>query len=219
MTYRQFILSEGLLLMRRKQAVVNGLLLFVMVVCLFPLGVSPEVDFLRLAAPGIIWCAVLVAVLLVTQGMFVEDWQDGSIAQWLLSDLSIFALVSIKTGLNWLAVIAPICVFSPGLALLLHFPSEAIWLLVATLLLGTPCLFYMASIGAALTVTLKQGVVLHLLVILPFFLPVLIFASSALQEHDSGLYVGQLLLLAALSLFSGVFAPWLTATLLKGSVN
>lgn len=205
--------------MRRKQGVLNGVLLFVLVTCLFPLGVSPETSFLRPASAGIIWCAVLVSVLLVTQSMYLEDWLDGSIAQWLLSDLSLFVLVSIKTWLQWLIVVVPICVFTPLLGYLLYLPFEALWLLIVTLLLGTPCLFYMASVGAALTVTLKQGVMLHLLVILPFFLPVLIFASSAVQEYASGLYIGQLALLAAMSLFSAVMAPWLTGILLKGSAQ
>ncbi|MGJ8646164.1 MAG: heme exporter protein CcmB [Marinomonas colpomeniae] len=220
MTYTSFFKSECLVLWRRKYDIFNALLFFIMVVVLFPLGVNASPEFLAPAAGGIIWCAAVLAILMSIESIFKEDYSDGSLEQLVVSGLSLPLLVLIKISLQWVAVIFPLLVMMPLLSEMLYLSSGIFWVLVVTLIIGTPSLFLIGAIGSALTVSIKQGGVLLMLLILPFYLPVIIFATSAIQTAQSGLpYSGLLALLLAISLLFLVVSPFMTAISIKASVN
>lgn len=220
MTYASFFVSEFLLLWRRKQDVLNALLFFIIVVTLFPIGVNSSAEFLAPAAGGIIWCAAVLAILMAVEGMFKEDFRDGSLEQWVVSGLSLPALILLKVVAQWLVVILPLLAMIPLLSEMLYLPNASFWVLIMTFLLGTPSLFLIGVIGAALTVSLRQGAMLVMLLILPFFLPVIIFSTLAIKAAEANLpYSGQLALLLSMSLLSLVMSPFMTAIAIKASVN
>jgi len=220
MTYLSFIRTEFLVLWRRKQDVFNALLFFIIVVVLFPLGVNPSADFLAPAADGIIWCATVLAILMAVEGMFKEDYTDGSLEQLVISGLSLSLLMLLKTIAQWLVVLLPLLLMMPLLAEMLYLPDDSFWVLIVTLVIGTPSLFLIGSIGAALTVSLKQGAMLVMLLMLPFYLPIIIFATSAVRAAQLGLpYLGLLAMLLAIFLLSLVIAPFMTAIAIKASTN
>lgn len=220
MTYFSFFITECRVVWRRKQDIVNVLLFFTLVVALFPLGINPSVDFLAPAAGGIVWCAALLAILMTIESVFKEDFHDGSLEQWIVSGLFLPILMLLKIGVQWLAVILPLLLIMPLISQMVALPDESFWVLIISLLVGTPSVFLIGAIGAALTVSLKQGAMLVMLVILPFYLPVIIFATSAVQASQSGLpYHGFLALLLAMSLLSLVVSPFMTAIAVKASVN
>ncbi|PYF81779.1 heme exporter protein B [Marinomonas alcarazii] len=220
MTYTSFLVSEFLLLWRRKQDVINALLFFVIVVTLFPLGVSSSAEFLAPAAGGIIWCAAVLAIMMAVEGMFKEDFRDGSLEQWVVSGLSLPILVLLKVVAQWLVVIVPLLAMMPILSEMLYLSDASFWVLIMTFLLGTPSLFLIGVIGAALTVSLRQGAMLVMLLILPFYLPVIIFSTLAIQAADAGLpYSGQLALLLAMSLLSLILSPFMAAIAIKASAG
>ena len=220
MTYLSFINAEFLVLWRRKQDIFNALLFFIIVVVLFPLGVNPSPDFLSPAADGILWCATVLAILMATEGMFKEDYADGSLDQLVISGLSLPLLMLLKTMAQWLVVLLPLLLMMPLLAEMLYLPDDSFWVLIVTLVIGTPSLFLIGSIGASLTVSLRQGAMLVMLLILPFYLPIIIFATSAVRAAQLGLpYLGVLAMLLAIFLLSLVIAPFMTAIAIKASVN
>jgi len=220
MTYVSFIKGEFLTLLRRKQDTVNALVFFLMVVTLFPLGVSPSPDFLSVAAGGIIWCAASLAILMSVESMFKEDFNDGCLEQWLVSGLSLPLLILLKTLIHWFIVIVPLLVMAPLLSEMLFLPSEILMVLLLTLILGTPALFLIGTIGSALTVSLRHGAVLMLLIIIPFYLPVIIFSTGAIRAAQNGMiYDGQIAILAAISLIFLVVSPIMSAISIKASVS
>ncbi|EAQ66197.1 putative heme exporter protein B [Marinomonas sp. MED121] len=220
MTYSSFFYSEILAVFRRKQDVVNALVFFLLVITLFPLGVSPSKEFLQPAAGGIIWCAVALAVLMSVEGMFKEDFNDGSLEQLVVSGLYLPILVLLKLLVQWVSVIIPLLVLTPILSQMLFINWEILWVLVLTLLIGSPALFLIGTIGAALTVSLRRGAVLMLLIILPFYLPVIIFSTGAIAAAQVGQpYNGQLAILAAISLITLTLSPIMAAVSIKASVN
>jgi heme exporter protein B len=220
MTYTSFFKAECLVVWRRKQSIFNALLFFIMVIVLFPLGVSAVPDFLQPASGGIIWCATVLAVLMAIESMFKDDYHDGSLEQWLVCGLSLPILILLKIATQWLSVIVPLLILMPILSEMLYLPYVSFWVLVLTLLAGTPSLFLIGAIGSALTVSVKQGATLLILLILPFYLPIIIFATSAIKAAQLGLpYSGLLAMLLAISLLSLVVSPFMTAVSIKASVN
>lgn len=220
MNYRSFFKAEWLSLLRRKQDTLNALLFFIMVITLFPLGVDPSSEFLAPAAGGIIWCATALSVLMAVEGMFKEDFNDGSLEQWLASGLSVTYLVVLKVTAQWLMVVLPLLIVLPLLGQMLFLPSEALATVMLTIVLGTPALFFIGAIGAALTVALRRGAVLMLLLILPLYLPVIIFATGAVRAAQLQMsFHGQLAILAAMSIVALALSPVMTAISIKASVN
>ncbi|WP_417561270.1 heme exporter protein CcmB [Marinomonas sp.] len=220
MTYSSFFVSEFLVLWRRKQDVFNALLFFIIVVALFPIGINSSPDFLAPAAAGIVWCAAVLAILMAVESMFKEDYLDGSLEQLVVSGLSLPLLILLKVAAQWLVVVLPLLVIIPLLSEMLYLPSSGFWVLIMTLIVGTPSLFFIGVIGAALTVSIKQGAMLVMLLILPFYLPVIIFSTLAVKATQSGLpYSGLLAMLLAISLLSLVISPFMTAIVVKASVN
>tara|TARA_R110001606_G_scaffold374598_1_gene532459 strand:+ start:479 stop:1141 length:663 start_codon:yes stop_codon:yes gene_type:complete len=220
MTYTSFLTSEFLVLWRRKQDVFNALLFFIIVVVLFPIGINSSPEFLAPAAAGIIWCAAVLAILMAIESVFKEDYRDGSLEQLVVSGLSLPLLILLKVAAQWLAVVLPLLVIMPLLSEMLYLPSSGFWVLIMTLLVGTPSLFFMGVIGAALTLSIRQGAMLVMLLILPFYLPVIIFSTLAVKAAQAGLpYSGLLAMLLAMSLLSLVISPFMTAIAVKASVS
>jgi heme exporter protein B len=208
---------RDLLLARRRQ--VEALLplgFFVVAAGLFPIGVGPETQTLRLIAPGVVWVCALLAV---TQ-MFASDHADGSLEQMLLAPQSLTGLVVGKVGAHWLSTGLPLVVAAPLIGVLFDMNGAAIATLTATLLLGTPVLSLLGAVGAALTLGLRSGGALVFLLVLPLTVPTLIFGTGAVAAVDSGLSPrAHFSLLGALLIFTSLGAPLATAAALRISLD
>jgi len=206
--------------MRHKDDIINPLLFFIIVITLFPLGIGPEAQTLSRIAPGIIWVAALLSTLLSLDRLFKSDHEDGSLEQMLLSPQPTFVLVLAKIVAHWLITGLPLILIAPLLAVLLHLNEQCYGALMLTLLLGTPVLSLLGAIGVALTVGIKKGGILLSLLVLPLYIPVLIFATSAIDTAALGLpYSGQLAIIAALFFSSLTLAPFAVGAALKVSTN
>lgn len=206
--------------LRRRSDTFSTLIFFVMVVSLFPLGVGPEPQLLRTMAPGVLWVAAMLASMLSLPRLFADDHSDGTLEQMLLSTHPLTLLVLGKTLAHWLGSGLPLVLLSPVLALQFDMTASAAAILVASLLLGTPILSLMGSVGAALTVGLRGSSVLLSLLVLPLTIPVLIFGAGAVEAHNAGLGVlGHFSLLGALLIVSLLAAPWVAAAALRISME
>ncbi len=214
------IQRDLLLAMRRRSDVLTTLFFFIIVVSLFPLGVGPEINILRTMAPGVVWVAALLASMLSLGRMFSSDYLDGTLEQMLLSPQSLAMLVLGKALAHWLVTGVPLVLMSPVLGIQYDLSADALLVLTASLLLGTPVLSLIGAIGAALTLGLRGGGVLVSLLVLPLYIPVLIFGAGAVEASAAGLGAGaHLSLLGAFLLASLVLAPWATAVSLRISME
>jgi heme exporter protein B len=205
---------------RHRGEVANPLLFFTIVVSLFPLGITPDPATLRQLAPGLIWVAALLATLLSIEAVFRSDYDDGSLEQICLSPHPLPLLVLAKVLAHWVVTGLPLLALGPLLGVLLALPGAAMDTLFLTLVLGTPILSLVGAIGVALTVGLRRGGALLSLLVLPLYIPLLIFASSAVGAAAAGLPVtGQLLFIAALLVLSLSLAPVATAAALRVSLS
>ena len=206
--------------MRRRSDTFAALIFFVMVTSLFPLGVGPEAQLLRTMAPGVLWVAAMLASMLSLARLFADDFADGTLEQMLLSAHPLGLLVLGKTMAHWVGSGLPLVLLSPLLALQFDLSASSTGVLVVSLLLGTPVLSLVGSIGAALTVGLRGSSVLLSLLVLPLTIPVLIFGAGAVEAHVAGLGVsGHFSLLGALLIVSFVAAPWVAAAALRISME
>ncbi|MBS4050333.1 heme exporter protein CcmB [Methylomonas rivi] len=209
-----------LLAFRRRAEMANPLFFFVLVVTLFPLAVGAQPNLLQAMAPGVIWVSALLAALLSLDGLFRSDFDDGSLEQLLLSPHPLSVLVLGKIFAHWLVTGLPLLLVAPLLALFLGLPGQAMPTLWVTLILATPLLSLIGAIGVALTVGLRRGGMILSLLVLPLYVPVLIFASGAVDRAASGLPVSaQINILLAMLLLALVLTPLPTAAALKMSVN
>ena len=200
--------------------VLSPMVFFVVVVSLFPLGIGANEPLLSKVSSGIIWVATLLSSLLSLERLFKMDFIDGSLEQLLLSPVPTTLIVSAKITVHWFLNSLPLILAAPVLGLLMNFPEKAYPALISTFLLGTPVLSCIGAIGAALTVGLRKGGALLSLLILPLYIPVLIFATSAIDAASVGLpYDGQLAILAAMLIGSLTFSPFVVAASLKVSLN
>jgi heme exporter protein B len=215
------LLKRDLLLaFRHRGELANPLLFFLMIVSLYPLGVSPEAEVLRKIAPGVIWIAALLAALFSLENLFRSDFEDGALEQMLLCPQPLALLVLGKVLAHWLVSGLPMLLLSPLLGLLLAMPPAAIAALALTLALGTPLLSLVGAIGVALTVGLRRGGVLLTLLVMPLYIPVLIFATNAVTAAAAGLPIaGQIYFLAALLALALSLAPLAIAAALRISVS
>jgi heme exporter protein B len=205
---------------RKRSELLNPILFFILVVSLFPLGIGPAPGLLGEIAPGVIWVAALLATLLSMERLFRSDFEDGALEHLLLSPHSLSLLVLAKVLAHWLVTGLPLILVSPLLGVLLHMPVEAIQVLPLTLLLGTPILSLLGAIGVALTVGLRRGGVLLTLLVLPLYVPVLIFGTAAVAAAAAGLPVsGQLALLGDMLALALTLSPLATAAGLRISAD
>lgn len=219
-TLRVIVLRDLLLAMRRRADVATTLFFFVIVASLFPLGVGPEPKLLRAMAPGIVWVAALLASMLSLERLFAADYADGSLEQLVLAPEPLVLVVIGKVLAHWLVSGLPLVLISPVIALQYDLPAEAIVTLLLALLLGTPLLSLIGAIGAALTVGVRGGGVLISLLVLPLYVPVLIFGAGAVDASTIGMEAaGHLSILGALLLLGMVLAPWATAAALRISLE
>lgn len=205
---------------RSPSAVLNPLLFLLMACSLFPFGVGPEKSTLGLIAPGVLWVAALLSTLLALDHLFRSDFDDGSLEQMLLSPYPTPLLTLAKVCSHWLVTGLPLIVISPLLGLLLNLPKEAFSSLAISLLLGTPTLSLIGGIGVGLTVGIQRSGLLLSLLLIPLYIPVLIFGASAVHSAAVGLQsTGQLYILAASLVLALTLAPFVTAAALKVSLN
>lgn len=218
--FRWIVTRDLTLAWRRRADVLSTLFFFVMVVSLFPLGIGPEMQLLRSIAPGIVWVAALLASMLSLGRLFANDYQDGTLEQMLLTPQPLYLVVLGKVLAHWLVAEVPLVFVAPILGLQFDLNKEALFVLFISLLIGTPVLSLIGSIGAALTLGLRGGGVLLALLILPLYVPVLIFGAGAV---DAGIHgtdpTAHLYLLGAVLVLSLVFAPWASAAALRISLE
>ncbi len=218
--YYTMLRRDLLLAFRHRGELANPLLFFLIVVTLFPLAIGPEPGILRTVAPGVIWVAALLAAMLSLEGMFRSDFQDGALEQMFLSPHPAPVLVLGKITAHWLVTGLPLILMAPLLAVLLHLPAEAMAALVCTLALGTPVLSLVGAIGVALTVGLRRGGMLLALLVLPLYVPVLIFGAGAVGDAAGGLDVGaQFAFLGAILALALTLAPLAVAAALRVSLG
>lgn len=214
------IRRDLVLALRRRSEIANPLLFFILVITLFPLGIGAQPHLLQAIAPGIIWVSALLAAMLSLDSLFRSDFDDGSIEQILLSPHPTTVLVLAKIIAHWLVTGLPLLIVAPLLAVFLGMPNHALGVLLLTLLLGTPVLSLIGAIGVALTVGLRRGGMILSLLVLPLYVPVLIFAGNAVQMASGGLPVdAQINILISILLMALVLAPLPVAAALKMSIN
>jgi heme exporter protein B len=217
---RSILLAEMQLAFRTKRQFFNALMFFVLVLVLFPLGVDPGKAFLAKSAAGLVWVACLLASMLAIESMYRQDFEDGTLEQWVVSGQPLFLIVLVKNLVQWLGTGLPLIILTPLLATMLHLPSDFIPLLMLSLLLGTPVVTLIGSIGAALTVSIRNGGVLLFLLVLPLTVPVLIFGTAVLNAAADGLPVnGMLAVLFLFFVLALSLCPFATSAALKMSVE
>jgi len=205
---------------RNSAEIINPLWFFLIVITLFPLGIGPEPELLARIAPGIVWVAALLSSLLALERLFRDDYLDGTLEQLLLLPSPLALTVLGKVCAHWVVTGLPLLILSPLIALLLSLDFET-WKAVAlTILLGTPTLSFIGAIGVALTVGLRKGGVLLSLLVLPLYIPVLIFATGAIDAASMSMPIGgYLAILGAMLAGSATLAPFATAAALRVSIH
>jgi heme exporter protein B len=218
--YRWIVARDLTLAWRRRADVLSTLFFFVIVVSLFPLGIGPETTLLRTIAPGVVWVAALLASMLSLGRVFANDYQDGTLEQMLLTPQPLYLVVMGKVLAQWLVSEVPLVLIAPLIGVQFDLAPETLRILFVSLLIGTPVLSLIGSIGAALTLGLRGGGVLISLLILPLYIPVLIFGAGAVDASIAGTSPqANLFLLAAFLVVSLVFAPWATSAALRISLE
>lgn len=214
--FRTVLLRDLRLSMRRKGDVVNTLAFFIMVTSMFPLGVGADSQLLRTIAPGILWVAALLAAMLSFSRLFDSDFADGTLEQIALSGEGLSILVLAKVTAHWITSGLTLALLAPLMGIQFGLEGDLLAVLCASLLLGTPVLSLIGAVAASLTLGLRGAGVLSALIVLPLFVPVLIFGAGAVTAADSGLGGdSHLLLLGAMLLGSVPLAPLATAAALR----
>jgi heme exporter protein B len=218
--FKATLQRDLLIAFKRRNDLLNPIMFFLIVVSLFPLGVSPDpVELARIAA-GVIWVSALLAAMLSLDNLYRADYEDGSLEQLLLSPQPLYFLVLAKNIAHWLISGLPVVVLSPLLAYMLYLPADAYWTLVFSLLIGTPVLSLFGSIGVALTVGLGSRGLILAVIVLPLSTPVLIIGAKAVSDIMFGLSVGShYAFLGAILALALSIAPLASAAALRISVN
>ncbi|WP_306462087.1 heme exporter protein CcmB [Halomonas borealis] len=220
LAWRATLRRDLVLRLRRPGEVLNPLAFFALVITLFPLGLSPSASLLATIAPGLLWVAALLAALLSLDGMFRDDAEDGSLEQLLLSPQPLPALAMAKVAAHWLLTGLPLALMAPLLGVMLSLPAGSYGVLALSLALGSASLSLIGAIGAALTVGVPRGGVLLSLLVLPLYIPVLIFGVGAVQAAAQGDGVAaHLAILGALLAAGLTLAPFAIAAALRIGLN
>jgi heme exporter protein B len=205
---------------RQRAELMQPIMFFLMVVTLFPLAIGPNPQTLQLVSGAVVWVAAILSLLMGLERLFRDDYMDGSLEQLILSPTPLYMIVLVKVIAHWLVNIFPLLVISPLLALFLNMTHTMYFTLILTLLLGTPIISLVGAIGVALTVGLQRSGVLVALLLIPLFIPLLIFATSAIESASMNLPISfQLGIMASLLLFSLAIAPMVIAYSLRVSQN
>ena len=218
---KTILLRDLMLALRRKTEVLTTLFFFIIVISLFPLGIGSDKQMLIKIAPGVVWVAALLASMLALERLFAADYDDGTLEQMLLMPQSLSILVLGKVLAHWLLTGLPLVVIVPLVGLQYQLPEAAVVSMMLSLLVGTPVLSLIGAIGAALTLGVRGGGILLSLLILPLYIPVLIYGSGAVE---ASMLAGTsdepyLMLMAAFAIIAIIFAPWATAAALKIAVE
>ncbi|AUI66139.1 MULTISPECIES: heme exporter protein CcmB [Glaesserella] len=215
------IIQRELTIAFRKPAeILNPLWFFLIIITMFPLLMGPNPELLAKIASGTAWVAAVLSALLSFERLFRDDYLDGSLEQMMLLPIGLPQVALAKVIAHWLLTGLPLILLSPITAILLSLETEVWWALVLTLLLGTPILSCLGAIGVALTVGLRKGGTLLSLLILPLFLPVLIFAAAVLEASTLNVgYTGQLAILGAMLTLALTFSPFAIAGALRVSLQ
>jgi heme exporter protein B len=218
--FKQLLLRDMKLALRDGGAIGTVLGFDLIVVALMPLGLGPDLALLARTAPAILWIAFLLASLLSVSRLFEADYEDGSLDVLMVGPLPIELVALAKMLAHWLTVSLPLILLSPAVGLLLNLDGNLFGLLVVSLILGTPTVSAISTLGAALTLRARRGGLLVALLVLPMFVPTLIFGMTALSSSvsPSGPF-SSLLMLAAISLVSIVFVPIAIAAALRVQVG
>jgi len=218
--FRTQLQRELLLSMRAVQDFANPLIFFTMVTCLLPLAVGSETVLLQQLATGVIWVMALLASLLSLDQLFRSDYDDGSLDQFLLLPQGLFWPVLAKIIAHWLVSGLPLALLSPLLAMMFGLASSVYGFLLVSLILGTLYFSFVGAVGAALTVCLRKGGMLLSLIIMPLYVPVLIFGSAVVTQQLGGFSaMGPLGVVAALTAFAVAFSPLVIAAALRVGVE
>jgi heme exporter protein B len=205
---------------RQRAELMQPIMFFLMVVTLFPLAIGTNPQTLQLVSGAVVWVAAILSLLMGLERLFRDDYMDGSLEQLILSPTPLYMLVLVKVISHWLVNIIPLLVISPLLALFLNMTHTMYFTLILTLLLGTPIISLVGAIGVALTVGLQRSGVLVALLLIPLFIPLLIFATSAIDSASMNLPISfQLGIMASLLLFSLAIAPMVISYSLRVSQN
>jgi len=217
---RWIVWRDLILAWRRRADALSTLFFFVIVVSLFPLGIGPETELLRSIAPGVVWVAALLASMLSLGRLFANDYHDGTLEQLLLTPQPLYLVVLGKVAAQWVTSELPLVVIAPLLGVQFGLSNQTLVVLVVTLLLGTPVLSFIGSVGAALTLGLRSSSVLIAILVLPLYIPVLIFGAGAVEASIAGLSpASHMYLLGAVTVLALIFAPWATAAALRISLE
>jgi heme exporter protein B len=218
--WRTVLRNDLRLALRQRTDILTPLVFFIIVVSLFPLGVGPESKLLHAMGAGVIWVAALLANLLSLHRIFENELENGMLEQLLLAPHSLALLVSAKILSHWLTSGLPLVILTPLLSVQMGLTGTEIGLMVITLLIGTPTLSLIGSLGAALTLGLRGGGVLLSLLVLPLYTPILIFGAGAITSWQNSLGVeGHLSLLGAIAILALMFVPWVCAHSLRISLD
>ena len=217
---RTLLAKELRLLWRHASDLLNPLVFFLVVISLFPLAVSPAPALLQAIAPGVIWVAALLATMMSLPGMFRADYEDGSLEQMLLSPHPLYFMVMGKAAAHWMLTGLPLVIMTPLASLMYHLEQSTVLVMALSVLLGSPCLSLIGALAAALTCRLARGGLVAAILVLPLYLPVLIFATSMVLAASEGhTFVGQVYWLLAIFLLALVLAPLAAAAGLRASVE
>lgn len=215
------LLRDVRLAFREGGAIGTALGFYLVVVAITPLGLGPDLNLLSRIAPGVLWIALLLASLLSADRIFHNDYEDGALDTLALGPLPLPVVAAVKSLSHWLTTGVPLALLAPVLGLLLNLPAGAMPLLVLAMLLGTPAVSFVAAIGASLTLGLRRSGVLLALLVLPLYVPVLIFGVATVSAATVGPASPwpPLLMLCALSLISIVLAPIAAAAALRNAMR
>ena len=208
------------LALRRRGDVLNVLVFFVLVASLFPLGVGPEAELLRNMAAGVVWVGALLAAVVSLPRLFSADYADGTLEQMLIAPQPLAAVVLAKIAAHWLYTGLPLALIAPLIGLQYGLPADALAVLLAALLLGTPVLSLLGAAGAALTLGVRGAGALIGLLLLPLYVPVLVFGAGAVTASLAGMNASaQLSLLGALLAVSSLVGPWAACAALRVALD
>lgn len=217
---RWIVWRDLMLAWRRRSDMLSTVFFFVIVVSLFPLGIGPETQLLRSIAPGVVWVAALLASMLSLGRLFANDYQDGTLEQLLLTPQPLYLVVIGKVLAHWIIAEIPLVLIAPLVGVQFDLSRDTLLILFVSLLVGTPILSLIGAVGAALTLGLRGGGVLISILILPLYIPALIFGAGAVEASIIGVAAApHLYLLGAFAVISLLFAPWAASAALRISLE